>query len=100
MSRIVVKRHGNIRNKVIGKLKPKSDADVTEVSEISEDKPIKNNKKKGKKNMITEEQIASAEDKAMNLTNKKVLKSDRGLIERTESSKIILAEDNRQLLND
>lgn len=28
------------------------------------------------------------------------VKSDRGLIERTESSKIILTEDNRQILND
>lgn len=33
-----------------------------------------------------------------NLTKK--IKFDRGLIERTESSKIILIEDNRQLLND
>lgn len=31
---------------------------------------------------------------------KKILKSDRGLIERTQSSQIILTEDNRQLLND
>ena len=30
----------------------------------------------------------------------KVVKKDRGLIERTESSKIILTEDNRQVLND
>ena len=28
------------------------------------------------------------------------VKSDRGLIERTESSKIIITEDNRQILND
>ena len=28
------------------------------------------------------------------------VKSDRGLIERTESTKIILTEDNRQILND
>lgn len=30
----------------------------------------------------------------------KVVKKDRGLIERVESSKIILTEDNRQMLND
>ena len=30
----------------------------------------------------------------------KVVKSDKGLIERTESSKIVLTEDNRQLLVD
>jgi hypothetical protein len=32
--------------------------------------------------------------------NVKIVKKDRGLIERTESSKIILTEDNRQVLND
>ena len=31
---------------------------------------------------------------------KKVIKNDRGLIERTKSSKVILTEDNRQILND
>ena len=30
----------------------------------------------------------------------KVVKSDKGLIERTESSRVILTEDNRQVLND
>lgn len=30
----------------------------------------------------------------------KRIKSDRGLIERTESSKVVLTEDNRQILND
>jgi hypothetical protein len=30
----------------------------------------------------------------------KVVKTDKGLIERTESSKIVLTEDNRQLLVD
>lgn len=30
----------------------------------------------------------------------KRVKNDRGLIERTESSKVILTEDNRQILND
>jgi len=30
----------------------------------------------------------------------KIVKKDKGLIERTESSKIVLTEDNRQVLND
>lgn len=38
--------------------------------------------------------------KEVNPLSVKVLKKDRGLIERTESSKIILAEDNRQVLMD
>lgn len=37
---------------------------------------------------------------AVNHLSVKVLKNDRGLIERTESSRIILAEDNRQVLMD
>ena len=36
----------------------------------------------------------------MNNSNIKRVKADKGLIERTESSKIILAEDNRQVLCD
>lgn len=51
--------------------------------------------------MINEEQISAAELQANDLTNTvKVVKKERGLIERTESSKIILTEDNRQVLND
>jgi hypothetical protein len=34
----------------------------------------------------------------VNDNNIKRIKSDKGLIERTESSKIILSEDNRQVL--
>lgn len=66
----------------------------------TEEKPVKNNARKNKKNMMTEEQIASAENVASVLNDTKVIKKDKGLIERTESSKIILTEDNRQLLND
>ena len=34
------------------------------------------------------------------LTKVKKVRKDKGLIEKTESSKIILTEDNRELLND
>lgn len=71
--------------------------------ENSEKKAKKDNKKKRKnKDMITENQIASAEEQVENLVSNpvKVVKKDRGLIERAESSKIILTEDNRQVLND
>lgn len=62
----------------------------------------KNNKKEKKSSeMNTKEQFDAAEaimdDMALEV---KVVKKDRGLIERTESSKIILTEDNRQVLND
>ena len=51
--------------------------------------------------MDTLEQIETAEELAKELQPEvKVVKKERGLIERTESSKIILTEDNRQVLND
>ena len=71
-------------------------------SEKSGKKAKRNNKKRKNKDMITENQIANAEEQAENLISSsvKVVKKDRGLIERAESSKIILTEDNRQVLND
>ena len=73
---------------------------VEKEENATEEKTSKNNARKNKKNMMTEEQIASAENMANVLNDTKVIKRDKGLIERTESSKIILTEDNRQLLND
>ena len=49
------------------------------------------------------EKVNKAEEILRNMKetgNVKFLKKDKGLIERTESSKIILTEDNRQVLND
>lgn len=63
----------------------------------------KNNVEKNNNNMTVEE-IARMEKLAQEINNTpkqvKVVKKDRGLIERTESSKIVLTEDNRQVLND
>lgn len=39
-------------------------------------------------------------EQAINQDNIKRIKKDKGLIERTESSRIILTEDNRQVLTD
>lgn len=61
----------------------------------------KNKRTKKNANMVTKEQIEAAEVLANDMVPEvKVVKKDRGLIERTESSKIILTEDNRQVLND
>lgn len=81
---------------------PQADEDIFVEDEKLEKKVKKDNKKRKKKDMITENQIASAEEKVENLFDNpvKVVKKDRGLIERAESSKIILTEDNRQVLND
>lgn len=62
----------------------------------------RNNKKKNDEDM-TLEGIEKAQALAQNLEapkDVKIVKKDRGLIERTESSKIVLTEDNRQVLND
>lgn len=61
------------------------------------------NKKEQKKedNMNEMEKFAAAEETIAAMAPEvKVVKKERGLIERTESSKIILTEDNRQVLND
>jgi len=71
-----------------------------EVPVEKHEKP-KNKRTKKSSEMITNEQIAAAEEVMdMIAPEVKVVKKDRGLIERTESSKIILTEDNRQVLND
>ena len=62
-----------------------------------------NNKQVSKNtgNMNEMEKIATAEEVVAAMAPEvKVVKTERGLIERTESSKIILTEDNRQVLND
>ena len=77
-----------------------------EIKEETVEKPKstakKNKKVKKDAEMNTNEQkIATAELIAGRMEPEvKVVKKDRGLIERTESSKIILTEDNRQVLND
>lgn len=61
----------------------------------------KEQKKKSKEmNTLTKEQIAQAENLMGQMNAVKVVKKDRSLIERTESSKIVVTEDNRQVLND
>ena len=74
-----------------------------EIKEVEEAKPTKtkNNKKNRKEDMINKDQITAIEAAMESMQPEvKVVKADRGLIERTESSKIIITEDNRQVLND
>ena len=61
-----------------------------------------NNIKENKSVMTTEEKIAMAQAALNNtpVSPVKRVKKDKGLIERTESSKTILTEDNKELLND
>lgn len=65
---------------------------------------VKENKKKvNEQVMTTSEKIAMAQNVlsgADQAASVKRVKRDKGLIERTESSKTILTEDNKELLND
>lgn len=75
---------------------------VVEKPKEVEQPVIKKNKTK-KNNAMKLDEIAKAEELVNNMNKServKVIKKERGLIERTESEKIILAEDNRQILND
>lgn len=59
--------------------------------------------KQEKKEAAMDEKVNKAEEIMNNMkaaNHVKVVKKDKGLIERTESSKIVLTEDNRQVLND
>lgn len=58
-----------------------------------------NNKKKIK-DMDTKDKLSQIDTILNDETGVKVLKKDKSLIERTESSKIVLTEDNKELLND
>lgn len=63
----------------------------------------KNKEEKENEDMITTEQFDRVDALVQDINvpkQVKVVKKDRGLIERTESSKIVLTEDNRQVLND
>lgn len=63
-------------------------------------KPVKNNKEeKIDENMDIDQIEKLASELTPEQTTKRI-KKDKGLIERTESSKIMITEDNKQLLND
>ena len=65
---------------------------------------IENKEEKNINDMDTQEKIMLANavlsQSDDNLTKVKKVRKDKGLIEKTESSKIILTEDNRELLID
>ena len=79
--------------------KPKEEV-KKEVEVVVNDKKIENNDEKIEKVMDTSEKIAIANEVLNDMPQMKArkLKKDKGLFERTESSSIILTEDNRELL--
>ena len=79
--------------KHVNSMKPQKKDFVTVENNIDENKSV----------MTTEEKIALAQaalNDAPVAAPVKRVKKDKGLIERTESSKTILTEDNKELLND
>lgn len=97
MARFIIKKSQNIRPSYTPKpiVAKKAEEGVEE---------IKDETKKKKKVMNQQEKIEAAQEILDNFGNEerpiKRVKKEKGLIERTESSKIILTEDNKQLLND
>ena len=84
--------------KQIRRYKGRFTAPIREKVEVAQEN---NNEKKNTNKM--DEKVNKAEEIMQNMKNEgnvKVVKKDKGLIERTESSKIVLTEDNRQVLND
>ena len=75
---------------------------VEEKIESVKQASVKENKiKENKSVMTTEEKIELANAVLQNSpVSTKRIKKDKGLIERAESSKTILTEDNKELLND
>ena len=83
------------------KYKRKSVPVKEQEQEVAVVKNVKNNQEKNEETM--DERVNKAEEIMNNMkaaNHVKVVKKDKGLIERTESSKIVLTEDNRQVLND
>lgn len=75
------------------------------VPETKPEEPPKNKNTKKKKAMMNPQEKAARIEEILqnqeeNKGRVKRVKKDKGLIERTESSKVILTEDNKQLLND
>lgn len=67
---------------------------------VTENKVEEPTVKKKNEVMTTSEKIEMAQSVLGNTPNIKRVKKDKGLIERVESTKTVLTEDNRELLKD
>lgn len=73
---------------------------IAREEEIQKKPKKENNNKKDKTKVMDKISMAEAIIDTTPVKEVKILKKDKGLIERTESSKTILTEDNKQLLVD
>lgn len=84
------------------KVEEKIELDVVDEKKEEITPKVENNVKEEVKVMTTSEKVAMAQSVLSNTRTAQVkrVKRDKGLIERAESSKTILTEDNKELLND
>ena len=76
---------------------------IKHINSMKPQKRVENKIEENKQVMTTSEKIAMAQSVLSGTEAAapvKRVKKDKGLIERTESSKTILTEDNKELLND
>lgn len=74
---------------------------IKHINSMKPQKKVENNIKENKNVMTTSEKIAMAQSVLNDAPIQvKRVKKDKGLIERAESSKTILTEDNKELLKD
>lgn len=93
MGRFIIKKISNTRPQ------KRACAVVKNVNETTvSEKKKQNNETVNEEVMTTSEKIALAQEVLDNAPKR--LKKDKGLIERTENSKTILTEDNKELLKD
>jgi hypothetical protein len=88
---------GNFIIKRINTMKPQK-----KVSFNTNEVKVENKKEEIKEQVMTTSEKIEMAQNVLNETPSKFkrVKKDKGLIERTESSKTILTEDNKELLND
>lgn len=99
MGRFIIKHINNVKpqKKIVNVISEVNSSVLKEENtlEINENKIEEN-----KQVMTTSEKVQMAQSVLGNTQTPKRLKKDKGLIERTESSRTILTEDNKELLND
>lgn len=100
MGKFIIKHIDNRKPQI--KIFPKNVTNNEDVQKPNIDIKEKNNNTKNKEVMTTNEKVAMVQEllDAPKTNSFKRVKKDKGLIERAESSKIILTEDNKELLND
>ena len=96
MRRFIVKKKQERKTKFINKPSLKGNVEITNKNNIENKKIEENNINV----MDTKEKIELANQILEQEPKVKKIKKEKGLIERVESSKTILTEDNRELLRD